>query len=77
MSEQDYIEGLRRAWLSIFQQCLIELGEEVDSARCIMERQEAVAALRRVCSRFGDNDWEDDLYLSDIIDKHLARHLDN
>ena len=39
------------------------------------ERLEAVAALRRICSEHGDNDWSDDLNLSDVIEKHLARHL--
>jgi predicted secreted protein len=39
------------------------------------ERLEAVAALRALCARHGDNDWSDNLNLSDVIEKHLGRHL--
>jgi hypothetical protein len=28
-----------------------------------------------LCADYGDNDWTDDLNLSDVIEKHLARHL--
>jgi hypothetical protein len=33
--------------------------------------------LRRVCAKFGDNDWSDDLRLADVLEKHLLRHLEN
>lgn len=33
------------------------------------------AQLRMLCDDFGDNDWEDDLHLADVIDKHLGDHL--
>lgn len=39
------------------------------------ERAETVAALRRVCDEFGDNDWPDELHLGDVVEKHLRRHL--
>lgn len=44
-------------------------------SQLVMERELAIAALRNVCESHGDNDWPDTLDLSDIIDKHLARHL--
>lgn len=40
-----------------------------------VERKESVKILRQICARFGDNNWNDDLYLVDILDKHLWRHL--
>lgn len=39
-------------------------------------RADTVAALRRLCDDYGDNDWEDDLSLVDVIDKHLEPYLD-
>lgn len=31
--------------------------------------------LRDICKEYGDNDWDDDLHIVDIVDKHLHRHL--
>lgn len=28
--------------------------------------------LRRLCADYGDNDWDDDLHLSDVLEKHLV-----
>ncbi len=56
-----------------------ELGyddPEAAKARWIVERGEVVAMLRCECERHGDNDWPDTLHLSDVIEKHLFRHLD-
>jgi len=39
------------------------------------ERADTVVALRELCRVFGDNDWDDDLNLSDAIEKHLAKPL--
>ena len=41
-----------------------------------VERYQVIASLRRICESHGDNDWDDNLHLADVIDKHLARHLD-
>jgi predicted secreted protein len=35
-----------------------------------------VAALRRVCADHGDNDWDTNLNLVNVVDKHLARYID-
>ncbi len=44
-------------------------------ARLEAHLADARAGLRSLCDDFGDNDWGDDLYLADAIDKHLGRHL--
>ena len=82
MNEQDYLKGNKAAWLNMLHYCLKELGfdEEIENpeikiAKMAKERLEMIAMLRQVCARFGDNHWEDDLYLVDIIDKHLWRKL--
>jgi hypothetical protein len=69
--------GERLAWRQMLRQCLQGLGydEETKAAALIVEREEAVAALRSLCADFGDNDWEDGLRLVDVIEKHLARYL--
>lgn len=77
--EQAYIEGGRRARINLLSVLLHELGAAndplVEHTKWVQEKQETIAALRSVCSEFGDNDWSDDLYLPDVIEKHLARYL--
>lgn len=76
--ELAYENGSRMAWLSMFRECLRHLQGEPE-ARAMMwvsERTEAIAALRRVCGEYGDNDWDENLHLADIIEKHLGKHLD-
>jgi len=76
--EACWVRGHRAALVSMLQHVLRELGYEGDEmARLawIAEREQAVATLRVVCDEFGDNDWSNDLHLSDVVDKHLARHL--
>jgi hypothetical protein len=74
--ERGYMEGSRGAKLLMLQQLLTGLGPGARTqADWIVERQETIAALREVCEDFGDNDWPDNLSLSDVIQKHLAPHL--
>lgn len=73
-----YENGQRVAYSSILKTCCISLGYHVPGAHkavCIAEREEAIAKLREICEEFGDNEWESDLHLADIIEKHLYRHL--
>lgn len=73
-------EAARAAWLCMLQECLRHLDCEdpvAGQARWVVERAEAVAKLREVCRRYGDNDWPDDLHLGDVIEKHLWRNIDN
>ncbi len=74
--EQKWTDGRRSAWASMLRECRRQLGyQDDDLDRLIAEREEAIAVLRDACTDFGDNDWPDNLHLSDIIDKHLIRHL--
>jgi hypothetical protein len=74
--ELAYGVGARSAWTRMLQTALKELGHDApDSASLLIEREEAVAALRSLCADFGDNDWPDDLHLADVIEKHLGKHL--
>jgi hypothetical protein len=78
--ELAYLRGQRATWSGLLQRCLRELGydsPEAIAARWVVEREEAIAALRTVCAEHGDNDWDEKLHLADVIDKHLARHLDD
>jgi hypothetical protein len=77
MSEQDYVNGSQRAWITILSLAVRELGPENSNAdRWRVERAETVAMLRQVCGVHGDNDWPDNLHLGDVIEKHLWRHLE-
>jgi len=74
----DYLRGQRDVWVAMLCLVLSNLGadsEEAKAHKWRIEREEAVAMLRRVCEHQGDNDWPDDLHLADVIDKHLWRHL--
>ena len=78
MNERDYTAGSRMAWRQILGAALRNLGYSpaLKAARLVAEREDAVAQLRRLCERYGDNDWEDNLHLGDVIEKHLGRHLE-
>lgn len=41
----------------------------------LLERDEAIAALRVLCERYGDNDWGDELPLREVLEAHLAAPL--
>jgi hypothetical protein len=76
--ERAYLDGSRQAWLLMLGECIRHLRdstEPLEAAQLLSERTEAVAVLRRGCEEFGDNDWDDNLHLADVIDKHLLRYL--
>jgi hypothetical protein len=76
--EKAYIAGNRAAWASLLSTCLRELGydsPESNGAAWAAEREAAIATLRSACSEFGDNDWDESLHLSDVIEKHLMRYM--
>jgi len=63
----------------MLQECLKHLGydgSEAEKVRWIVEREAAISALRTVCAEVDDNGWPDDLHLSDIIENHVAPHID-
>ena len=75
-TEQAYLQGGRSVWNSLLRECLRNLKtSEHDQYSWITEREAAIAVLRGICDEFGDNDWNENLHLADIIDKHLGKHL--
>jgi hypothetical protein len=73
-----YTDGQRAAYVDVLRHCCRELGvddPEADKIRWIAQREMTVSMLRQVCEQHGDNDWPDDAYLPDVIEKHLWRHL--
>jgi len=79
MTEQDeetWDRGYKAALRRVLGDVLRGLDQEGDAKRWWLERMDTVAALRRVCGEYGDNDWEDRLHLSDVVEKHLERYLE-
>lgn len=71
--------GRRRAYLEILRVCQQDLDVRdpaVQLRKLMEEREQAISSLREICGLIGDNDWPDDLHLYDILEKHLAVHLD-
>ncbi len=77
IKESAWIEGERSALKGILSFALrgLQYGDEFTRERLIKEREETIAALRRICDEFGDNDWDENLYLPDVLEKHLGRNL--
>jgi hypothetical protein len=76
--EQKYVDGSRSAWGLMLLECIKNLGYKdlvAGKASWIIEREATVKALRDICGHFGDNDWDEHSGLSDVIDRHLGRHL--
>lgn len=76
--ERGYIEGRRRTLLNQLREAvsgLVGLGLPVPPvATLTAERQEAVARLRGLCADHGDNDWDDEDHLADVVDR-LGKYL--
>lgn len=79
--EKIYMQGEKYAYQNMIRKCQHELramdAKLPTREQFAEERIETVAVLRRLCAEFGDNDWDDDLHLSDVIDKHLGRYLES
>lgn len=72
-------DGRRSLARRLIRDLMMEVGEheaELTEVRLRLELSEARSVLRRLCEDHGDNDWSDDLYLADALDKHLGRYLD-
>lgn len=81
-TQDGYDIGSRQAWMDVLMTAMRHLmaldgltQEQVDLVSLIVERYAAINALRRICEEHGDNDWDADLNLADILTKHLERHL--
>lgn len=78
-NDESFYKGFKAAWVSILAEALQKLGyryEETNRYGWILEREAAILQLRELCEKFGNNDWDDTLNLSDIIEKHLGYYLD-
>jgi hypothetical protein len=86
LTESYYLRGQRSALVNQLHSILGQLSikyDGVDSApsnlmliaHLTKEREDAIASLRSICERYGDNRWDDNLYLSDIIEKNLGAYL--
>lgn len=65
-----------RAFCDVLTSCLNKLEDhQKQSFSYIEERVGAIMALRELCSKFGDNDWTDDMPLADVISDHLGKYL--
>jgi hypothetical protein len=74
----EYRQGEKAAFTSMLRTCL--RGLDVDDlakaqAVWVLERQAVIVVLRRLCEEFGDDDWEDNDHLGDVLAKHLGDHL--
>jgi len=76
--EQAYNDGIRQAAVTMMGEILRMIGRQPATEALVLERERAkvVNILREVCEEHGDNDWKDNLNLSDVIEKHLWKHLE-
>ena len=76
--EQQRTLGHQAAYRSMLLERARNLDEDDPlkaAGHLIAGRQDAIAALRGLCERLGiPNDWPDDLYLAEIIEKHVERY---
>lgn len=86
LTESHYLRGQRSALVHQLHNILRELSIPYTSideapenlmtiARLTMEREDTIAALRSLCEDHGDNDWDNDLHLADVVNKHLGNYL--
>lgn len=83
--EKVYMRGERAVYRELLGVALRGLSvddapDDLAAAQLRIGRLEASLAdarvkLRSLCDDFGDNEWGDDLYLADVIDNHLGKHL--
>lgn len=78
IKESSYENGQRMLLTRQMGAILHELGYDSKTKleSLILEREEMIASLRSACEDHGDNDWDETLHLSDILNKHLMRHID-
>jgi hypothetical protein len=76
--EQAYEMGRKAVWKSLLQQAIGELGQaERSLPSLVLERADAVVAIRELCAEFGvDSDWSDDTHLGDLIRMRVGTVLD-
>src|ERR1700741_1455471 len=55
---------------------LIKYSEERTVENYEYEREWTIKTLRTICERHGDIDWNDNLHIGDILNKHLINHVE-
>lgn len=72
-----FTDGQRSVWRSLVQQGLCHLeGNEKTRTELLAERADAIRELKSLCEELGlPIEWEDDLHMADIIEKHIYRPL--
>ena len=74
--EQKWIDGNKAGYRDLLGHCVRALHDEDTSKEAlILQLEDIKSSLRSLCEEFGDNDWDDDLHLADVINKHLGNHL--
>ena len=73
--ERIYECGSRAAYSNIIRQCRRNLDFHDDLSRLETEREDVIHLLRGICDEFGDNDWDEDLHLADVLEKHLFNYV--
>lgn len=71
----NYISGYQAAWRQILGLAMQNLEGDFTKERLLQERSETISVLREICEAHGDNDWPDNLYIPDILRKHLEEYL--
>ena len=85
--EKNYLSGQRSAHQALLSLLLGELSYQYNNvdnapenlmtiARLVKEREDTIAVLKIMCSLHGDNNWDKDNYIPDIIQKHLLSRKD-
>lgn len=71
-----YLEGERAVWGRLLAHALHNLGYRSPSPETwLIEREAVIAVLREACRRFGDNEWDEQEFLRDILEGHLLEYL--
>lgn len=82
--EKAWIRGNRAAWVMLLSEAVRMLDyensddlsrSEIMRARLIIERERALRSLHDLSIELGCDDWTDDLAMSDIIEKYIARSI--
>lgn len=75
MDDRSFEQGRWSAYRDLLTRIAGELGTDTSEgklAALLSERLETVRVLRALCAEHGDNDWPDNLYLPDVLEKHIA-----
>ena len=76
MNEQDYIKGRQSAFRLMLQMVASELeGEGLELAAAAAELIATRAALAELCKGLGLPEFDQKLWLPDVVEKHIGRNV--